>query len=85
MNDAHDLDIENYNLTDLLNLFHLKYDFTEHDLKAAKRMVVKMHPDRANIDNKYFIFFNKAYKTVEKVYYFKKRNTKTHTMWNIVI
>jgi hypothetical protein len=73
MNDTHDLDIESYNLTDLLNLFHLKYDFTEHDLKAAKRMVAKMHPDRANIDNKYFIFFNKAYKTVEKVYYFKKK------------
>ena len=73
MDDAHDLDIENYNLTDLLNLFHLKYDFTELDLKSAKRMVVKMHPDKSNIDNKYFIFFNKAYKTVEKVYYFKKK------------
>jgi hypothetical protein len=73
MSEAHDLDIDNYNLTDLLNLFHLKYDFNEMDLKMAKKMVIKMHPDRANIDNKYFIFFNKAYKTVEKVYYFKKK------------
>ena len=32
-----------------------------------------MHPDKSNIDNKYFIFFNNAYKTVEKVYYFKKK------------
>ena len=73
MSESHDLDIDNYNLTDLLNLFHLNYDFNETDLKAAKKMVIKMHPDRANIDNKYFIFFNKAYKTVEKVYYFKKK------------
>ena len=72
-NETHDLDIDNYNLTDLLNLFHLKFDFNEKDLKRAKLMVYKMHPDKSNIDNKYFIFFNNAYKTVQKVYYFKKK------------
>ena len=70
---SHDLDLDNYNLSDLLNLFHLKYDFNEQDLKKAKLMVYKMHPDKSNIDNQYFIFFNKAYKTIEKVYYFKKK------------
>ena len=70
---SHDLELDNYNLSDLLNLFHLKYDFEEKDLKNAKQMVYKMHPDKSNIDNKYFIFFNEAYKTVEKVYYFKKK------------
>lgn len=69
----HDLDIDSYNLNDLLNLFHLKYDFNETDLKQARKMVLKMHPDKSNIDNKYFIFFNKAYKTIEKVYYFKRK------------
>lgn len=73
MNTTHDLDIDSYNLNDLLNLFHLTYDFNESDLKQARKMVLKMHPDKSNIDNKYFIFFNKAYKTVEKVYYFKKK------------
>jgi|TARA_R110002020_G_scaffold284275_9_gene499910 hypothetical protein len=73
MDTSHDLDIDNYNLADLLNLFHLSYDFDDKDLKKAKLMVYKMHPDKSNIDNKYFIFFNNAYKTVEKVYYFKKK------------
>ena len=50
MDTIHDLEIDNYNLTDLLNLFHLKYDFTELELKKAKRMVLKMHPDKSNID-----------------------------------
>tara|TARA_B100000674_G_C37932264_1_gene958545 strand:+ start:834 stop:1727 length:894 start_codon:yes stop_codon:yes gene_type:complete len=73
INETHDLDIDNYNLTDLLNLFHLQFDFNENDLKRAKLMVYKMHPDKSNIDNKYFIFFNKAYKTIQKVYYFKRK------------
>jgi hypothetical protein len=71
--DTHDLEIDNYNLTDLLFLFRLEYDFNEADLKKAKKMVLKMHPDKSNVDSKYFIFFNKAYNTVEKVYYFKKK------------
>ena len=81
MNPTHDLEIDNYNLTDLLNLFRLKYDFSEADLKKAKRKVLKMHPDKSNIDNKYFIFFNKAYKTIEKIYYFKrKKQQNAHDM-----
>ncbi len=71
--DTHDLEIDNYNLTDLLFLFRLEYDFNEADLKKAKKMVLKMHPDKSNVDSKYFIFFKKAYNTVEKVYYFKKK------------
>jgi hypothetical protein len=78
---SHDLDLDNYNLSDLLNLFHLKYDFNEEDLKKARQMVFKMHPDKSNIDNEYFIFFNKAYKTVQKVFYFKKKKMQNaHTV-----
>ena len=73
MDTTHDLEIDNYNLTDILFLFRLEYDFNEADLKKAKKMVLKMHPDKSNVDSKYFIFFKKAYHTVEKVYYFKKK------------
>ena len=73
MDTTHDLEIDNYNLTDILFLFRLEYDFNEADLKKAKKMVLKMHPDKSNVDSKYFIFFKKAYNTVEKVYYFKKK------------
>ena len=36
-----DLNIENYNLEDVLNLFKIPYDFDENDLKNAKKMVIK--------------------------------------------
>lgn len=66
-----DLDIDNYDLKDLLNLFKLDYNFVENDLKRAKKMVLKLHPDKSNLDQKVFIFFNKAYKIIEKIYLFK--------------
>ena len=51
-----DLNIENYNLEDLLNLFKLNYDFNEHDLKMAYKMALKTHPDISNLPNDYFRF-----------------------------
>jgi hypothetical protein len=33
-----DLDIQNYNLEDILKLFHLNYNFNEVDLKGAYRI-----------------------------------------------
>jgi hypothetical protein len=68
-----DLDINNYNLDELLNLFNLDYTFSEGDLKNAKKVALKTHPDRSNLDMKYFIFFKKAYKSLENVYYFRKK------------
>ena len=35
-----DLNLDNYELKDLLNLFNLPYDFTESDLKNAKKIVL---------------------------------------------
>ena len=76
-----DLDIDNYDLRDLLNLFKLDYNFAENDLKRAKKMVLKLHPDKSKLDRKIFIFFNKAYKIVEKIYLFK--NSKQTEVKNI--
>ena len=47
MNDEFDLDIENYELEDILNLFKLQYNFVEADLKKAYRIALKLHPDRS--------------------------------------
>ena len=66
-----DLNIENYNLDDLLNLFKLKYEFTEKDLKNVKKQVLKTHPDKSGLDKKYFLFFTKAYKMIMQIYYFR--------------
>jgi len=70
-----DLNIDNYDLSDLLNLFNLDHNFTVDDLKRAKKMVLMLHPDKSDMDKEYFLFFTAAYKVVFSVYNF--RNTKT--------
>ena len=66
-----DLQIENYNLKDLLNLFHLKHNFDKKDLKKAKEMALKTHPDKSNLDKKFFLFFLKAYRRIEHIFNFR--------------
>jgi hypothetical protein len=68
-----DLQIENYNLKDLLNLFHLKYNFDKKDLKKAKEMALKTHPDKSRLDKKFFLFFLKAYRRIENIYNFRMK------------
>lgn len=68
-----DLNLDNYNLTDILNLFKLEATFTESDLKKAKRKVMMMHPDKSKLDKEYFMFFAKAYKILYSMYNFKTR------------
>jgi hypothetical protein len=38
-----DLNIDNYDLDDILNLFRMPKDFVEEDVKAAKKIVLKTH------------------------------------------
>lgn len=68
-----DLNLDNYNLTDILNLFKLDATFTESDLKRAKKKVMMMHPDKSKLDKDYFMFFTKAYKMLYSMYNFKTR------------
>ena len=65
-----DLNIDNYELTDLLNLFQLDYDFDESGLKKAKKIVLQTHPDKCELDNEYFLFFSAAYKIIFSIYSF---------------
>ena len=66
-----DLNINNYTLEDLLNLFRLDYNFTIDDLKKAKKIALKTHPDKSGLDQKVFLFFLKAYKMCETIYKFR--------------
>ena len=68
-----DLDLNNYNLDDVLNLFHLNDDFTYRDLKGAMKIMHKVHPDKSGLDTKYFIFFKEAYSILLGLY--KHRNS----------
>ncbi len=76
MNSNLDLEIDNYNLEDLLNLFNLDINFDQSDLKTVKQIVLKTHPDRSGLDKSYFLFYGKAYKVLQNLYEFKnKKNT----------
>jgi hypothetical protein len=61
MNSDIDLVIDNYDLDDLLNLFKLDHDFTRDDMRIAKKIVMRTHPDKSGMDKKYFLFFSSAY------------------------
>jgi hypothetical protein len=79
--DTIDLEINNYSLEDILNLFRLEYDFNENDLKNAKLSALKSHPDKSGLDKKYFLFFRKAYNLVNQIY--KYKNKKFSNVGNI--
>lgn len=68
-----DLNIDNYTLDDLLKLFKLSKDFTESDLKEARKRVVAVHPDKSGLDKEYFLFFHKAYSLLTSVHSFKRK------------
>ena len=50
-----DLDINNYELTDILNLFKLPIMFDDKHLKQAKVTVLCMHPDKSKLPKEYFL------------------------------
>jgi len=66
--DDFDLNIDNYDLEDILNLFHLDYKFEKNKMKNAKLMALKTHPDKSGLEKDVFLFFMKAYKMLETIY-----------------
>lgn len=74
-----DLDINNYDLNDILSLFKLNYNFTLDDLKIAKKMALMTHPDKSQMDKKYFLFFTSAYKVIYSIYQFRTRSNSQQT------
>jgi len=73
-----DLNIDSYSREDLFNLFGLKnMTLDEEIMKECKKIVLKTHPDKSRLEEKYFIFFSKAYKKLLGIYEFQnKTNTK---------
>ena len=74
-----DLNIHNYDLNDLLNLFKMPFHFKESDLKSAKKIVLKTHPDKSGLDKEYFLFFSQAYKYLLKIHDLRQSTTTTNT------
>lgn len=71
-----DLDINNYNLNEILSLFKLPLNFDEQQLKNAKKIVLKTHPDKSGLQPEYFLFYSKAYKIVYSIYKHKNKSDK---------
>ena len=73
--DQIDFNLDNYNFKDILNLFHISKLHNE-DMKKAKKLLYKLHPDKCNLDSKYFDFYLKAYKKLEKIKLFISQKDK---------
>lgn len=71
-----DLDLNNYTLKDLYKLFYIENNTIDlEELKNAKKIVLKMHPDKSKLNAKYFLFFSAAYKKLYSIYEFQNKNT----------
>jgi hypothetical protein len=77
-----DLNIDHYQLNDLLSLFKIPDDFDENDLKKAKKIVLQTHPDKSHLAPEYFLFFSKAYKMLFGIWEFKNKQTKENTNYD---
>lgn len=69
-----DLNIDNYDLQEILNLFQMTNPYTYKDLKVAYKLVLKTHPDKSKLPKEYFLFFSKAFKLLKKVYDYTHKN-----------
>lgn len=76
-----DLDIANYNLTEILNLFDIPHDFTEDHLLKAKKKVVTVHPDKSKLNPEYFRFYFKAYKILLEIWEFRNQSKKSSSTY----
>ena len=70
-----DLDINNYSLVELFDLFKINNELNDENMKKAKNIVYKMHPDKSRLDSKYFLFFSKAYKKLYQLYEFQNKSS----------
>ena len=69
-----DLNIQNYTFDDILNLFHLSMPILYDDLKSAKKIVLKTHPDKSDLDVSVYHFFVKALEILVYVYNFNNNS-----------
>ena len=71
-----DLDLENYSFDELITLFKLSRNFTTHDVKKAKKIVLQTHPDKSGLPKEYFLFFSKAYRIDVQINDFRNKTTR---------
>jgi len=75
-----DLNIENYSLEEIINLFKIPFNFDVTDLKRAKKLVLMSHPDKSKLPSEYFLFYSKAYKILFSIFEFKNKSRSDQTI-----
>ena len=79
MSQNHNLDINSYNLEELLGLFDLQYELNMEDMKRAKKKVLMLHPDKSRMDAKYFLFYKKAYEMIYQFFTHQQKQNQNVT------
>jgi len=75
--EALDLNIHSYSREDIFKLFGIHSPtLTEDMMREAKKIVLKTHPDKSRLDQKYFLFFSSAYKKLYGIYEFQNKTAK---------
>lgn len=63
-----DTELDNYSVKEILQLFKMPMDFDNADMQRARRTAQRMHPDVSRLPPKYFEFFQKAYRMLERLH-----------------
>ena len=71
---AYNLDIHEYSLDDLFNLFEIPSttEIRKEHIRIAKQKVMMSHPDKSRLPPEYFIFYKKAFEMI--VHYYESQN-----------
>lgn len=76
----HNLNIHMYSFQELLDLFNLQYNFSLDELKQAKKIVLRTHPDKSKLPGEYFLFYKKAFEVI--VNYYENNNKQSAVVPN---
>ena len=63
-----DLNLANYTVKELLEMFGLDSSSGRAELQAAKRLALSTHPDKSGLPKEHFDFFWKAYQVIESIF-----------------
>jgi hypothetical protein len=64
----HNLTLDSYSYEELLGLFELPKNMSLNQLKAAKKRVLMLHPDKSRLPADYFLFYKKAFEFIVQIY-----------------
>ncbi len=67
--------ISDYSLDDLFRLFKLENkNLTDEKMKEARKFLLKLHPDKSGLDPQYFIFYSKAFESIQNIYEYQNKS-----------